>query len=114
MIHSERAGAFWLVDLGSSNETFLNKRRVHEPSSTAETVTESQSAVIHSHSVNRRDPSAYAKHRGGVDVSTTDRRDPCWLLVADIKNFTSLTRELLSAKLANAGRFVAGRLQRHH
>ena len=25
---------------------------------------------------------------------------PCWLLVADIKNFTPLTRELLSEKLA--------------
>src|SRR5947207_10080896 len=31
IIHSERAGAFWLVDLGSSNGTFLNKRRIHEP-----------------------------------------------------------------------------------
>jgi pSer/pThr/pTyr-binding forkhead associated (FHA) protein len=31
IIHSERAGAFWLIDLGSSNGTFLNKRRIHEP-----------------------------------------------------------------------------------
>src|SRR6266566_8997623 len=31
IIHSERAGAFWLVDLGSSNGTFLNKRRIHQP-----------------------------------------------------------------------------------
>jgi adenylate cyclase len=31
IIHSERAGIFWLVDLGSSNGSFLNKRRIHEP-----------------------------------------------------------------------------------
>src|SRR5437016_2599284 len=29
IVHSERGGAFWLVDLGSSNGTFLNKRRIH-------------------------------------------------------------------------------------
>jgi pSer/pThr/pTyr-binding forkhead associated (FHA) protein len=31
IIHYEHAGAFWLVDLGSSNGTYLNKRRIHEP-----------------------------------------------------------------------------------
>jgi pSer/pThr/pTyr-binding forkhead associated (FHA) protein len=31
IIHLEGTRAFWLVDLGSSNGTFLNKRRIHEP-----------------------------------------------------------------------------------
>src|SRR6266581_5872259 len=31
IIHLEDTGAFWLIDLGSSNGTLLNKRRIHEP-----------------------------------------------------------------------------------
>jgi pSer/pThr/pTyr-binding forkhead associated (FHA) protein len=31
IIHSERTCVFWLVDLGSSNGTYLNRRRIHEP-----------------------------------------------------------------------------------
>ena len=31
IVHLEDNGAFWLVDLGSSNGTLLNKRRIHEP-----------------------------------------------------------------------------------
>src|SRR5437667_6639745 len=31
LIQLQNIGEFWLVDLGSSNGTFLNKRRVHQP-----------------------------------------------------------------------------------
>jgi adenylate cyclase len=31
LIQVQNIGEFWLVDLGSSNGTFLNKRRVHQP-----------------------------------------------------------------------------------
>ena len=31
IINVQNVGEFWLIDLGSSNGTFLNKRRVHHP-----------------------------------------------------------------------------------
>jgi len=32
IIHLEENGAFWLIDLGSSDGTFHNRRRIHDPS----------------------------------------------------------------------------------
>src|SRR4030095_9444028 len=31
LIHLQNIGEHWLIDLGSSNGTFLNKRRIHYP-----------------------------------------------------------------------------------
>src|SRR5262245_1877314 len=100
IIHSERAGAFWLVDLGSSNGTFLNKRRIHEPARlrNRDQITIGGNAFTFRQS---RDPSD--RPRSTAPVLTLQEQIeevPCWLLVADIKNFTPLTRELLSDKLA--------------
>ena len=100
IIHSERAGAFWLVDLGSSNGTFLNKRRIHEPARLrdCDQITIGGNTFIFRQS---RDPSD--RPRSSAPVLTLQEQIeevPCWLLVADIKNFTPLTRELLSEKLA--------------
>jgi adenylate cyclase len=100
IVHSERAGAFWLVDLGSSNGTFLNKRRIHEPVRlrNCDQITIGGNTFTFRQS---RDPSD--RPRSTVPVVTLQEQIeevPCWLLVADIKNFTPLTRELLSNKLA--------------
>jgi adenylate cyclase len=100
IIHSERAGAFWLVDLGSSNGTFLNKRRIHEPARLrdCDQITIGGNTFVFRQS---RDPSD--RPRSTAPVLTLQEQIeeiPCWLLVADIKNFTPLSRELLSDKLA--------------
>src|SRR5438445_6728879 len=31
LIHLQNIGELWLIDFGSSNGTFLNKRRIHDP-----------------------------------------------------------------------------------
>jgi len=100
IVHSERAGAFWLVDLGSSNGTFLNKRRIHEP------------ARLHDHDqiTIGGDAFTFRQSHGPFDKPKSTAPPltlqegiedvPCWLLVADIKNFTPLSRNLASDKLA--------------
>src|SRR5215468_2954930 len=96
IIHSERAGAFWLVDLGSSNGTFLNKRRIHEPIRLrdCDQITIGGNRFTFRQS---RDPTDRPRSTAPVRTLQEDIEDvPCWLLVADIKNFTPLSRELLS------------------
>ena len=100
IIHSERARAFWLVDLGSSNGTFLNKRRIHEPARLrdCDQITIGGNTFTFRQS---RDPSDRPRNTAPVlTLQEQIEEVPCWLLVADIKNFTPLTRELLSEKLA--------------
>ena len=100
IIHCERAGVFWLVDLGSSNGTFLNKRRIHEPARLRDC---DQIAIAGNTFTFRqsRDPSDRLRSTAPVVTLQEQIEEvPCWLLVADIKNFTPLTRELLSEKLA--------------
>lgn len=100
IIHSERAGAFWLVDLGSSNGTFLNKRRIHEPIRLHD---RDRIAIGGKTFTFRQSRDRSDKPRSTAPVATVYEQIeevPCWLLVADIKNFTPLSRELLSEKLA--------------
>jgi adenylate cyclase len=100
IIHSERPGVFWLVDLGSSNGSFLNKRRIHEPTRLRDSdqITIGGNTFIFRQS---RDPSDRPRSTAPVLTLQEEIEEvPCWLLVADIKNFTPLTRELLSDKLA--------------
>lgn len=98
IIHMEKAAAFWLVDLGSSNGTFLNKRRIHEP---AQLHDRDQIAIGGKMFTFRQSHPSSRKTTGPLITLREKIADlPCWLLVTDIINFTPLTRELVSAKLA--------------
>jgi adenylate cyclase len=100
IVHSERAGAFWLVDLGSSNGTFLNKRRIHEPVRLRD---RDQITVGGNSFTFRQAHDAFGRPKSTAPPLTLQEAIedvPCWLLVADIKNFTQLSRKLASDKLA--------------
>src|SRR5438132_326991 len=103
IVHSEHHGAFWLVDLGSSNGTFLNKRRIHEPARLhdRDRITIGGSTFVFRQSF---DPSDGPKSTAPPLTLQEGIEDvPCWLLVADIVNFTPLSRKLASDKLATLG-----------
>ncbi len=100
IIHLESAGAFWLIDLGSSNGTFINKRRIHEPVR----LRDQDQIMIGGNAFTFRQPLGISgRPKIPIPVPTLGEdieKLPCWLLVADIKNFTSISRSMASDELA--------------
>jgi adenylate cyclase len=100
IIHLEGTRAFWLVDLGSSNGTFLNKRRIREPVR----LRDQDQIVIGGNAFTFRQLLENSGKPRTVSPVVTLQEDieslPCWLLVADIRNFTLLSRQMVSEHLA--------------
>lgn len=99
IINLQNVGEFWLIDLGSSNGTFLNKRRVHQPVRLCDMdqVTVGDTPFIF------RQPEEITSELRTTIAEQTIRETaniPVWLLVADIENFTPLSRSMVSDKLA--------------
>lgn len=101
IVHLEKNGAFWLIDLGSSNGTFLNRRRIREPVR----LHDHDEITIGGHAFIFHQPSGKPSaelHAANPLVTLQEVENvDCWLLVADIKNFTPLSRSMISGELAN-------------
>jgi adenylate cyclase len=99
IINVQNVGEFWLIDLGSSNGTFLNKRRVHQPVR----LCDRDQIIIGDYVFTFRQPIEVTGEYQSTFMERTIREIEnvaCWLLVADIENFTPLSRSLPSDKLA--------------
>src|SRR5262245_54389940 len=99
LIHRQGEHEYWLVDLGSSNGSYLDGRRVSQP------------VALHDGSVIRIGSSTLQfRTTNGPSVPTGEpnwnegtvhdiRIAPCWLLLADIEGSTELSRGLPADQL---------------
>jgi adenylate cyclase len=98
LIHLQNIGELWLIDFGSSNGTFLNKRRIHHPIR----LSDRDQVTIGDKVFKFRQPLAISEQYK-TDVMQRTLREieklPCWLLVADIRSFTPLSRHVQSEDL---------------
>jgi adenylate cyclase len=98
LIHLQNIGELWLIDFGSSNGTFLNKRRIHHPIR----LSDGDQITIGDQVFTLRQPVAISEEYKTDVVQRTLREIeniPCWLLVADIRGFTPLSRHMQSEDL---------------
>lgn len=101
VIHAQGGGEFWLVDLGTSNGTYVNGRRLSQPG-----------RLNHGDVIKIGSFELVFREEGGRnrDISSTTttsdqtivavQSSPCWLLLADIEGSTHLSQKLDPEALA--------------
>lgn len=100
LVHAQEHNEFWLVDLGSSNGTYLNGRRVTQPTR----LKDSDTLIIGDFMVLFRQPGATAQPQEQRLTHSDDtihdiRSIVCWLLVADIEGSTQMVRRVAGDQL---------------
>jgi adenylate cyclase len=93
IIHAHREREFWLIDLGSSNGTYLNGRRINQPSRLNDQ--DRIEIAGFSFTFHQSQPSQLTSTLGTTARTIRDIRTlPCWLLVADVKSSTQFAQRL--------------------
>src|SRR6266513_4498360 len=85
LIHLQNIGEFWLIDFGSSNGTFLNKRRIHQPVQ----LSDGDQITVGDSVFKFLQPGKMSEEYKTIIAQQTLRQvenDSCWILVADIRN----------------------------
>jgi len=98
LIHLQDIGELWLIDFGSSNGTFLNKRRIQHPIR----LSDGDQITIGDQVFELRQPLTISdEHKTALMQRTLREIEniPCWLFVADIRGFTPLSRHMQSEDL---------------
>jgi class 3 adenylate cyclase len=98
MIHAEAHGDYWLVDLGSSNGSYLNNRRIIQPCRLR------HGDVIEiagqTYRFQLRNADAPSQSEGTAEGTIQDIRSiDCWMLVADLEDSTQLLHRLPAEQL---------------
>jgi adenylate cyclase len=99
VVHLQNIGEFWLVDLGSTNGTYLNGRRILQPLRLSHDdeimIGETALKFCQPHRISR-------DYQTTVAEETIRRMDhvSCWLLLADVEDFTPLSGQLDIEQLA--------------
>jgi adenylate cyclase len=100
VIHVQDQDEYWLVDLGSSNGTLLNGRRVTQPVQLRDgdqiEIRPFHLVFRHPDSNSASAPEETTSNRTVQDIHSTR----CWLLLVDIVGSTSLSRQLPPHELA--------------
>lgn len=100
-IHAQDGGSYWLIDLGSVNGTILNARRVFQPVQLADGDTIEIGGERYRFHQEAGDTAAEELYGGQSMVTMREiKSERCWLVVADIREFTQLSQELDATALA--------------
>ncbi len=108
LIHKQDDSEYWLIDLGSGNGTYLNGRRVTQPTK----LSSGDLLALGEHTLNfrhiaqrqRTEPPAHASAQTIINIKSID----CWLLVADIEGSTAMAARLSPTEMAmQVGRWMA-------
>ncbi len=93
MVHAQGQEEYWLIDLGSANGTYLNGRRIGQPSRLAD---QDQIKIAH-YTFTFRHPRVRPATAATITAEKTIQEIKslnCWLLVADIESSTQFTQRL--------------------
>lgn len=101
VIHAQGEGEFWLADLGTSNGTYVNGRRLSQPGrlSHGDIIKIGAFELVFREAGGRgRDASASTTTSDQTIVAV--QSSPCWLLLVDIEGSTLLSQKLAPEALA--------------
>jgi adenylate cyclase len=102
LIQAQDVGEYWLVDLGSSNGTRLNDRRVTHPMRLQNSDVIEIGGRIYSFQQTDSIPAdaLTPSQTQGPTTARELRNASCWLLVTDIEGFSRLSKTLMPEALA--------------
>jgi adenylate cyclase len=97
LVNALTGSEYWLVDLGSRNGTYLNGRRLSQPSQ----LSDGDRIEIGGSTFQFRHPMVWStetREMRNDKTSENIRTQTCWLLVADIESSTDLSQKLGGAE----------------